>query len=217
MSVTIYKSSVAKKCLSGLSVNDINSELCLNPGFLPTVLEYKISTEYDLPETPDEYSITITPTMESVGKIKVNGTEVENGQPSFQINLDVGLNTIPIQIISNTGNIMREYKILITRASNANLKELVIGNDLLTTELTPAFLSNMFFYSADFRAYNISSINVKAKAEDPKAFIRINGINIQGDSNSVNIELVPGSNLIYVTVGSHVGSLQQTYQIVLQK
>jgi hypothetical protein len=103
----------AASYLSGLSIIEENLELpvTLNPTFNSTTLIYTSTVNADY------VSITVTPTTsDSTATIKVNNVVVASGQPSGSINLNVGSNTLTIQVITSGGTITT-YSVVITKTA----------------------------------------------------------------------------------------------------
>ena len=75
-------------------------------------------------------SLTITPTTaEATAKIKVDGHAVSSGIASNPIPLNVGQNTVTIEVTAEDNTTQRTYTITITRfpSNNANLSDLTLS------------------------------------------------------------------------------------------
>lgn len=99
--------------LSTLSILEDNLELpvTLNPPFNSSTLNYTSTVNGDYT------SVTVTPaTSDTSATLKVNNVVVANGQPSGSITLNVGTNTITIQVIA-AGGAITTYSVVITKTA----------------------------------------------------------------------------------------------------
>lgn len=87
--------------LSGLTISE--GEL---PDFSPLTMEYNVTVPGSI------RSLTVTPTAsDHNAEISVNGTEVKSGMPSGEIPLNVGPNTITIEVTSQDGKAKETYTV----------------------------------------------------------------------------------------------------------
>ena len=64
-------------------------------------------------------SVTITPTVAAPGSIvRVSGAWVTSGSASAAININTGINTIPVSVFAENAEAFKPYEITITRAAN---------------------------------------------------------------------------------------------------
>ena len=188
--------------LSGLTLSDGT----LAPLFTSIAYAYTASVGYD------QSSITVTATVQdSRATIKVNGVPATSGQPSAPINLNVGSNTVTVQVTPFIGD-PQNYTITVTRASSPYLTGLVFKVGHSTITLTPPFNRNTFTYTAT--SGGITSVSITATAEDSNAIIQINGNNATSGV-AMSIPVTTGSNPINVVITSSTGDDQRTYLCTL--
>ncbi|WP_282935969.1 Ig-like domain-containing protein [Paenibacillus sp. RC67] len=102
----IQKSSYGEPALSSLSI----SEGVLTPSFTPKQTSYEASVTYSV------YKLTVTPEPVDTGaKIWVNGAEAASDQPSTEIELGVGANTVQVAVYSPSLNASRTYSLKVNR------------------------------------------------------------------------------------------------------
>ncbi|NIK70567.1 S-layer homology domain-containing protein [Paenibacillus sp. BK720] len=91
------------------------SEGTLAPSFSANVTEYAVSVPYRVSQ------ITVTPTASSAGAaLKLNNESTPNGQPSASVPLQVGANTITVNVASADGTNFMDYTIVVTREAGNN-------------------------------------------------------------------------------------------------
>jgi uncharacterized delta-60 repeat protein len=117
-------------------------------------------------------SLTVTPTAAdaSAFAITVNGITQISGNPSSQIPLNVGSNTINIIVTAEDQITTRHYTVTVTRAasSNAELSSLYVG----INPLVPTFLASITSYAVSV-PFNASSVSVGAFAADFNASMSV--------------------------------------------
>lgn len=83
----------------------------LTPEFNKDITEYTASVENSVE------SIMVTPTAEDANaSITVNGTPVTSGAASEPVALDVGENTITVEVTAENGTTIKTYTVVVTRA-----------------------------------------------------------------------------------------------------
>lgn len=93
------------------------SNCTLTPTFDSSVLSYTAAV------TNDISSVTVTPTSADGGAvITVQGTVIASGMESQSIALDVGDNTITIEITATDGHTQKSYSIVVTRGAAPSVK-----------------------------------------------------------------------------------------------
>ncbi|WP_256758450.1 S-layer homology domain-containing protein [Cohnella sp. WQ 127256] len=93
--------------LSSMAVSGIT----LSPSFDTGTFFYNASVANGV------LSVTVTPTIsDSHATVKVNGAVVTSGHSSGDISLNVGNNTIDVEVTAQDGNSMRTYTVNVTRA-----------------------------------------------------------------------------------------------------
>ena len=150
----LYAANPTSAQLTGLTL----SAGTLAPPFAGTTYAYTAGVGYD------QSSITVTATVQdSHATIKVNGVPATSGQPSAPVNLNVGGNTVTVQVTPVIGD-PQNYTITVTRASSPYLTGLVIKIPPYTlVTLTPPFNRNTFNYTSTLSA---TSVSVTATTED---------------------------------------------------
>ena len=142
----------------------------LTPGFSPATTSYSASTGN---ETTSDY---VTPTAaDDTATIRVRINDgpyvvVGSGLSSPDLPLDVGTNTIDIQVTAEDGITVRSYTITVDRApsSNAYLSNLAIS----AGTLTPAFEFARTGYTASV-TNSVTNVTVTASAAESNATIQV--------------------------------------------
>ena len=107
--LSTYRVTVTKDAASMLS-SLVLSDGTLSPAFDPATENYTASVANAVS------SITVTPTVEdSTATVKVNGTAVVSGSSSSAISLNVGLNTITVEVMAQSGTVNTTYTVTVTR------------------------------------------------------------------------------------------------------
>lgn len=110
-SITEFEVYGTQSILSDLVIRSGRVTIPINPAFNPATFAYNASVANDIT------TVTVTPTaQDSSAVIKVNSQTVISGQASPPINLNVGSNTITVNVAS-TGDDQNNYTVTVTRAS----------------------------------------------------------------------------------------------------
>lgn len=176
----------------------------LAPPFASATYAYTANVGYD------NSTITVTPTAEdSRATIKVNGTPVISGQVSGPISLNVGNNTITVEVTPYIGE-PQIYTIAVTRASTPYLTNLVLKVGMSTViPLDPTFNKTTMNYTASIPT-GTTSVRVTPTAEDTAASITVNGTSVtSGQTVTVSLD----SNEITTIVSSATGTDNKTYKV----
>jgi len=96
--------------LIGLSI----SHGQLNPAFSGDRLAYQVSVDYEVSE------LSVTATVEPGAVIRVNGQGALSGQPSQSVPLNVGTNTVMIEVTAQDGITTKTYTIEVIRADDSS-------------------------------------------------------------------------------------------------
>ncbi|MCQ6562252.1 cadherin-like beta sandwich domain-containing protein [Paenibacillus mendelii] len=108
--VTVTRAASANADLSGLTL----SSGTLSPAFRAATTSYTASVGNEVT------SVDITPTAaDAEAKVTVNGSAVASGQAKAMA-LNVGDNTITVQVTAQDGITKRSYTVTVTRANNIN-------------------------------------------------------------------------------------------------
>ncbi|PYI51516.1 cadherin-like beta sandwich domain-containing protein [Paenibacillus flagellatus] len=202
---TIVQYSVAD--LSGLSL----SGGALAPAFDSSTGRYAVNVPNDVS------SVTVTPTtMDEGATVTVNGKAVASGSASDAIALDVGGNTIKVDVTAADGVGTKTYTITVTRAApapigNADLSGLALSGG---AELAPAFASGTTSYVAGV-SDAVSEMTVTPTTADAGAKVTVNGKPVASGAASDAIALQDGSNTITVVVTAADGKTTKTYTVTV--
>jgi tRNA threonylcarbamoyladenosine modification (KEOPS) complex Pcc1 subunit len=189
------------------------SDLVLSSGTLTPVFASGTRT-YTASVANNTTSITVTPTVaDATATVTVNGTAVTSGSASGAIPLNVGDNTITVEVTAEDGATVNDYEITVTRAqsSNADLSGLVLSSGTLT----PVFASGTTAYTATV-ANNTTSVTVTPTVADPAATVSVNETAATSGSASDAILLNIGDNTITVEVTAEDGTIK-TYTITVTR
>lgn len=192
-----YKLIISNKGVAKLQ-SLVPSTGALTPAFNSDTYDYTMT----VPTTQTTIAFTPT-TVDNTSTIKVNGTTVNSGSKSKNINLDEGDNVIEIVVKTKDGD-TSTYTVDVTRTAqfrSAALKSLA----LTSGTLSPAFNKGIYEYTASVEN-TVTSIGVTPTAEDANATITVNGKTIPSGATSPNISLNEGGNVITVVVTDTKGN-----------
>ncbi|MBU9714932.1 cadherin-like beta sandwich domain-containing protein [Evansella tamaricis] len=170
------------------------SEGSLDPAFDTETTNYEVAVDNDVT------TIEVIPTLAtSVASYKVNGTD------DTTIPLEVGENTIEVEVTAEDGVTTKTYTLKVTRApsNNANLSDLEVSEgtiqfDVLKTSYEIAVSSN------------IDQLTVTLRAEHDEAEVEVNGATLK--NGTIDIALGYGENVIFITVQAQNGTVK-TYTL----
>ena len=175
----------------------------LDPAFASGTEEYTASV------ANSENTIEVTPTVEAgTSTVTVNGDTVVSGSASDPIALNVGANTITVQVTAQDST-TKTYTVEVTRAasSNANLS----GLTLSAGSLDPVFASGTEEYTASV-ANSVNTIEITPTVEAGTSTVTVNGDTVVSGSASDPIALNVGANTITVQVTAQ-DSTTKTYTV----
>jgi hypothetical protein len=192
--------------LSGL----ILSAGTLSPVFSPTTFAYTATVDASVS------SITITPTAaEPTATIKINNQVTTNAVASQPIPLNIGSNTITVNVTDGSGATTQNYTITVTRQQNVSLSALTAQSGTANVPLTPSpFASTTLAYTASVGC-EISSVTVTPTAGQTGSTITVNGITVASGQPSGAISLNVGSNTI--TIAVTLNGVTQNYTITITR
>lgn len=179
----------------------------LNPVFSPFTVSYQAT----VPNVSS--SIRFTPTATDGGAtITINGVVIGSGTASLPVALEVGMNSITLQVAAANGVAKKYYQINITRSPSAiaTLADLSISDGWLT----PGFSPNVTQYSA-MVPNSVSWLNIFALPANDGAKVAINGILV--GSVGYSADLVVGKNTITVAVTAQDGAAAKAYTIFVTR
>ena len=198
------------------------SSLTLSSGSLtPSFTVVKNAYAVTVPN--ETTTIRVTPTVRTSGaSVKVNNQTVTSGSASQSIGLNVGSNTISIEVRSKNGEKTYAYSIAVTRSQSANASIRIMGflathNNALS--MTPQFNSDILTYTITLDKRD-DAIAVLAEAVLNDAVqIQLNGSAMIYNkftrlfrSNS-NLTVNPGLNVYQMVVTAPDGVTTKTYTL----
>jgi len=178
----------------------------LSPAFNNTNTAYSVT----LPNANDE--IDITPTLSnSAATITIDG-DIHSDGTAYTKPLAVGINTVTIQVTSESLNTKKTTIITIIReaSSNADLESLDVDGETLA----PVFDRNQTDYEITVDS-SIDELDFLPKADDDAhAEVLLNGVSVTaGDKKTVNLQT--GVNTVTVTVKAQDGKTTKTYTVTV--
>ena len=181
----------------------------LSPVFNRTTAAYTATVDNSVS------AITLTPIAEDVNAtIKVNGIAVRSATASQPVNLNIGSNTITVNVTSQIGGLVQNYTVTVTRLASNYLSGLTAQAGTTNVPLAPAFNKDTLGYT-DSVGYDVASITVTPTAENSASTITVNGIAIASGSASAPINLNTGSNTVTIVV-TNAGNLR-TYTLTVTR
>lgn len=185
----------------------------LSPGFNATVTTY---TTAALPYTVSSTKITASASDSGATiQVRVNGggyVPVTSGNPSDDLALNAGQNTVDVKVKSEDASVTKTYSISFIRQHSALLNTLTFSPSVARTRADSADFVN--FTSSV--AYSVLTTTVTPVALDPTSTITVNGITVASGNTSNPIALAVGANTI-TTVVTTVDSQTKTYKMVITR
>ncbi|CAM5213972.1 Virginiamycin B lyase [Lysinibacillus sphaericus] len=158
----------------------------------------------------DVSMLTITATaFDSLAAINIEGKLSSTGTLSYQANLDVGRNIIPIVVTAQDGHTKKTYTLTIVRltSTDASLKGLTINQGTLS----PTFSANQEMYTVQVE-HAVSSIQITTSPTSDGAKVAVNN-----KTSSETVELVVGETTIPIVVTAQDGKTQKTYTLTVTR
>ena len=191
--------------------NLIISSGTLTPSFTASNISYTASINNSVS------TVTVTPTVNQANAtVKVNGTAVNSGTASGNINMAVGANTITVAVTAQDTTTVKTYTIVVTRAaalsSDATLSNLVISSGTLT----PSFTASNISYTASINN-SASTVTVTPTVNQANATVKVNGTAVNSGTASGNINMAVGANTITVAVTAQDTTTVKTCTIVVTR
>ena len=155
--------------LSSLTINSGT----ITPAFNKTTFAYNATVDYSTT------SIVVTPTAETPtaygqnAVIKVSN-EVTASGAGKTVNLNVGVNTIYIDVTSAVGYVTQRYTLVVTRSNSNKLTSLSVLNGTTVLPMTPNFDKNSFGYTVEVDS-TVQNVMLNAICENPASTMTING------------------------------------------
>lgn len=196
--ITIIRTASANATLQGLAL----SAGTLAPAFDPQAASYTAAVPYATD------TLAVTPTLAvSSARLTVNGAVVSSGQPRL-VALQVGTNTIAVQVLAEDSVTSRSYHISVQRAApdtTARLAALAVSQGTLA----PAFDPAVALYNAQVGS-TVGSITV-TPTPGFGGTATVNGT--PAGSGGVAVALAPGLNTIAVQATAQDGVAQFGYTL----
>ncbi len=184
----------------------------LSPTFASATTDYSVSLPYSVS------SISLTPTVKEARATVTGMTRSygNDGQVTNPIPLDVGSNTLRIEVTAPNGSSKMTYRVSVTRApmisSDSTLSSLALSGGVL---LWPDFGSVITDYRA-LVANDVSSITLTPTMNHDRATMTVNGsATASGWPQTTTLSV--GSNTIPVIVTAQDGSSTTTYKVVVTR
>jgi hypothetical protein len=203
--VSVTRSASANADLSnlGLSVG------LLAPGFSPGTTNYSASVS----NATD--SIKVTPTAGTAGAtLKVNNAAVASASASKSIGLNVGPNTITVEVTAPDGVAKNTYTVTVTRAASAIADLSNLG--ITPGALNPSFVSGTLAYTASVPNAT-DSVKLTPTVAGTGATVKVNNITVASGSASGSIFVPVGNTSIAVVVTAQDGTTKKTYTVTVTR
>ncbi|WP_186445525.1 cadherin-like beta sandwich domain-containing protein [Paenibacillus cremeus] len=181
------------------------------------------TTSYTSSVANSVYSVSVTAaTYQSAStmQVSVNGAvyaPLTSGIASGDLALNIGANTINVQVTALDGTTVKTYTIIVTRelSDNADLKALALSQGTLS----PAFARGTTSYSSSV-ANSVYSVAVTAAVYNNAStmHVRVNGgayAPLANGSTSGDLALNVGTNTIDVEATAQNGTTKKVYTIVV--
>jgi len=159
--------------------------------------------------------LSVTPTVnESTATIAVNGSTAKSGADYGPLILEVGANTIEIEVTSGDKATSKTYIVTINRekSKDASLRNL----NMSSGHLNPLFSSDTTGYAMTV-GNSVTSLTVTPTVNEDTATVKVNGSAVASGCASGAINLTVGANSISVEVTAGDKTTKQTYTIIVTR
>ena len=219
LTVTILNDDGIDATLSGLAVNDGTNDLTLTPTFATDTTSYAASVANDIdritvtPETNDD-SATVAYLDENDAEI----TDADGSTEGHQVALDVGANTIKVEVTAADGMTTQTYTLTVIRAEAASTDATLSGLTLSDGTLDPAFAAATENYTAEV-ALNVRTVTVTPTTSHSVASYEITPADADfDDNNGHQVYLAAGDTTdITVEVTAEDDSTTETYTVQVSR
>lgn len=162
----------------------------------------------------DTASFSITPTAAgSNATVKVNNEVVPSGSPSSPVSLNVGSNTITVQVTAQDGSTKQSYGVMVFRsATNPVLSALTASVGTLSPTFSPDTLS--YDVTVPYTSTFTAVTPVKQNSGDT---LKVNSVTVASGSPSGAIPLAIGRTVIPVVVTGQDGVTTRAYQVTVNR
>ncbi|WP_379970574.1 cadherin-like beta sandwich domain-containing protein [Ectobacillus sp. sgz5001026] len=194
-----------------LSSNNANlTDIGITSGTLSPAFD-KDTTSYTASVGNDVSSVQVTPVVaDSTATVTVNGDAVASGAASKPINLNVGTNTITVEVTAQDGT-KKAYTLTIERATSSN----AFLSSFTTTAGDIAFNKDRTSYEVTV-GNDVTTTKVTPVVADATASVTVNGVAVASGEASGAINLEVGTNTITTVVTAQDGTTK-TYTITVER
>ena len=211
--------------LTGLVLKNAadDSAVTLSPGFATATKSYTASV------ANDAAAVTVEPaqsdsnaTVAYLNASDMALTDADMNKTGFQVDLDVGANTIKVKVTAEDGNTTDTYTVVVTRAAtstDATLSALALKDGSTAITLSPGFSSTTTSYTASV-ANAVDEITIVPEVNESNATYEIqdSGGTALADADDMEdgfqVSLNVGANTIEVEVTAEDTSTMETYTVV---
>lgn len=208
-SVVITRASLTLSADASLSTLSISTG-SLSPAFAAAVTSYSVTVSNAVT------SVTLIPSSASrAATVKVNGVAVASGSASGALALNVGNNTLTVDVVAEDGVTTRRYTVTVVRAvatATVSGDATLSGLGISAGSLSPAFASGTVAYTASV-PNSVGSVLLTPTSTNGAATIRVNGVGVTSGSASAGLSLNVGSNSLAVVVSAQDGTHSITYTV----
>jgi hypothetical protein len=206
--ITVTRAQSSDASLSNLTI----SSGTLTPAFSSNNYSYSANVSNAVT------SVTVTPTVhDSTATVRVNSISVASGQPSGNINLNVGSNTITVMVTAQDGTTQQPYSITVNKAAPSSSSDASLSNLTISSgTLVPSFSSTTYNYT-DSVANGVTSVTVTPTVHETHATVTVNGTPVTSGSQSGNIGLNVGNNTIIVEITAQDTTTKQVYNLTVTR
>ncbi|RYU91634.1 T9SS type B sorting domain-containing protein [Mucilaginibacter terrigena] len=190
-------------------------------GFAPA-FDSNVTTGYTASVPNTTTSVTVTPTTNDADisnlLVRVNGgsfNAVTSGNPSPSLPLNVGNNTIDVQVTAQDGTTDKTYTLTVNRGASTDAT--------LTTIATSPQTKLVLVPGTNFRDYTTTvkstatPISIIANTREATATITVNGVAVVSGAVSTPVTLNADTTTIYTTVTAGDGVTKKTYAVVVSQ
>ena len=137
--------------------------------------------------------------------------------PGYQVDLQVGSNTISVKVTAEDGTTTQTYTVTVTRAAPpASSDASLSGLSLSGVTLSPTFAGDTVSYTASV-ANGVSSTTVTATKNQAAATVVITPDDADASATGYQVGLNVGSNTITVKVTAADGVTTRTYTVTVTR
>ncbi|MGF7040599.1 cadherin-like beta sandwich domain-containing protein [Mucilaginibacter lappiensis] len=188
--------------LSSLSI----SEGALSPSFASGTNNYTATVATGIT------SLTVTPALSDVNaRVTVAGNQVTSGTASGSISLNVGSNTIPVNVTAQDGTTSNPYNIIVTRLPSADA---TLSSFSISTGVLPA--PDAYNVYRTNVGNTVTSFDLTAVVHEANATLMVNGTPFTSGT-PVTLPLSLGDNTYSVVITAQDGTTQNYYGLIINR